>query len=77
MKRKNKLPKYYLGTRKPVSLGYQLPKTGNTNYTSTPGDSIRPTIDVMRSQTVPQGLNKLYQSATPALNIYSMMQKAP
>lgn len=56
MKRKNKLPKYWLGTAKPLSMGYQQNRgVGDTLTSTTTGQSIRPELN--RSQ-VPNAISK-------------------
>ena len=71
MKRKNKLPKYYLGTRMPTSLGYQPNYgIGNQQFTSTPGQSIQPEITSLKSNIVPQAVNRAQQYGS---NVYGMI----
>lgn len=59
MKRKNKLPKYWLGTRMPTSLGYQPNYgIGNVQYNSTPGQSIEPDVRALKNNTIPNTISK-------------------
>lgn len=60
MKRKKKLPRYWLGTRMPTSLGYQPNYgIGNTSYTSTPGiENINDETKTVRQNTIPSVMNK-------------------
>lgn len=64
MKKKNKLPKYWLGTRTPVSLGYQRNQgIGDVHFQQTPGQSVQPEIDAMKANKFPYALNKIQQNA--------------
>lgn len=77
MKRsKKKLPKFYLGTRKPTSLGYQPNYgIGTGQFTSVKGEDITPETRAMNQNIIPGALGKLTQHSSPALqtlqNTYS------
>lgn len=72
MKRsKKKLPKFYLGTRKPTSLGYQPNYgIGTGQFTSVKGEDITPEARAMRQNIVPGALSKLAQHSSPALQMF-------
>ena len=58
--RKKKLPRYWLGTRLPASLGYQKAKdAGNVSYSTTPGEDFTPEADAARSNIFPSAMNRL------------------
>ena len=71
MKRsKKKLPKFYLGTRKPTSLGYQPNYgIGTGQFTSVKGEDITPETRAMQQNIVPGALSKLAQHSSPALQM--------
>lgn len=71
MKRsKKKLPKFYLGTRKPTSLGYQPNYgIGTGQFTSVKGEDITPETRAMQQNIVPGALGKLAQHSSPALQM--------
>ena len=71
MKRsKKKLPKFYLGTRKPTSLGYQPNYgIGTGQFTSVKGEDITPETRAMQQNIVPGALSKLTQHSSPALQM--------
>lgn len=78
MKKRNnkKLPKYWLGTRKPTSLGYQPNYgIGGTQFSSTPGEDINPEIKTVKSNMIPSALDKLQQHGTTAFNVLSNYSK--
>ena len=59
MKRKNKLPKYWLGTAKPLSMGYQQNRgVGDTFTSTTIGQSIQPEVNAIRRSQVPNAISK-------------------
>ena len=61
MKRNNKkkLPRYWLGTRRPTTLGYQPNKGIGDSLTSTnPGISVRPDAQAMRQNFVPSMIGR-------------------
>lgn len=72
MKRsKKKLPKFYLGTRKPTSLGYQPNYgIGTGQFTSVKGEDITPEARAMQQNIVPGALSKLAQHSSPALQMF-------
>ncbi len=77
-KNKKKLPKFWLGTRMPTSLGYQPNYgIGGYQYTSTPGESISPEINTTRSNTIPSALNKLQTNSSFAINALKDIVKVP
>lgn len=69
MKRKNKLPRYWLGTKMPTSLGYQPNYgIGNAQFTSTPGESLEPEVRSIRNNIIPNALGKAQTYGSFALN---------
>ena len=69
-KSKKKLPKFYLGTRKPTSLGYQPNYgIGTGQFTSVKGEDITPETRAMQQNIVPGALGKLAQHSSPALQM--------
>lgn len=59
MKRKNKLPKYWLGTAKPLSMGYQQNRgVGDSIVNTDYGESILPEVNAMRKNQIPNALGK-------------------
>lgn len=74
MKKKNKkkLPGYWLGTRKPTSLGYQPNYgIGNAQFTSVEGEDLTPEANAARRNIIPSALNKITQQGT---NIAGILQ---
>ena len=74
MKKKNKkkLPGYWLGTRKPTSLGYQPNYgIGNAQFTSVEGEDLTPEANAARRNIIPNALNKITQQGT---NIAGILQ---
>lgn len=56
---KKKLPRYWLGTRKPTTLGYQPNKGIGDSLTSTnPGISLQPEVNAMKQNQIPNALGK-------------------
>lgn len=79
MKKKNnrKLPRYWLGTRKPTSLGYQPNYgIGATQFSSTPGEDINPEIKTVKSNMIPSALNKLQQHSSSLFNMFNWKNNA-
>ena len=76
-KNKRKLPRYWLGTRKPTSLGYQ-PNfgIGNAQFSSVKGEDIAPETRALRSSTITNALNKLMQGSQTPLSVISNMKGA-
>lgn len=75
-KNKKKLPRFWLGTRKPTSLGYQPNYgIGTGQFTSVRGEDITPETRAMNQNIIPGAFGKLTQHSSPALqtlqNIYS------
>lgn len=68
--KKKKLPKYWLGTRKPTSLGYQPNYgIGNAQFTSVQGEDLMPEVNAAKRNILPGALNKLQKSATSVVNM--------
>jgi len=66
--RKKKLPRYWLGTRLPASLGYQKAKdAGNVSHSTTQGEDFTPEANASRANILPSALNKTTQSIMPTL----------
>lgn len=64
MKRKNKLPKFWLGTRVPTDIGYQRNQgIGATSFTTTPGESIAPEVKSMRQNLIPNAIQTFSANA--------------
>lgn len=68
MKRKNKLPRYWLGTRMPTSTGYQQSYAPTNTHTSTPGYDVQPQANAIKNSAIPNALGKLSSSSSYALN---------
>ena len=63
-KRKNKLPRFWLGTRVPTDMGYQRNNgIGATSFTTTPGESIAPEVKAMRQNLIPNAIQTLSSNA--------------
>lgn len=78
MKKKNKLPKYWLGTRTPVSLGYQRNQgIGDVHFQQTPGQSVQPEIEAMKANKFPYTLNKIQQNVQFPLQALQNTVKLP
>lgn len=78
MKKKNKkkLPKYWLGTRKPTSLGYQPNYgIGNAQFTSVEGEDLTPEANAARRNIMPSALGKLSQQGMWTSSILSNTMK--
>ena len=72
MKKKNKkkLPGYWLGTRKPTSLGYQPNYgIGNAQFTSVEGEDLTPEANAARRNIIPSALGKISQQGMFAANM--------
>ena len=75
--RKKRLPKYWLGTRMPASLGYQPNQgAGNVSYSTTKGEDFTAEADASRKKILPDAFNRLQQSTTPLLNMFQNTTKA-
>lgn len=69
MKRKKKLPRYWLGTRMPTDLGHQPNYgIGGQQMSSTPGQSLYPEIQTTKANTIPSALNKLQTTSSFAID---------
>lgn len=69
-KNKKKLPRFWLGTRKSTSLGYQPNYgIGTGQFTSVRGEDINPETRAMQQNIVPGALGKLTQHSSPALQM--------
>ena len=74
--RKNRLPKYWLGTRLPASLGYQPNQgAGNVSYSTTKGEDFTAEANASRANILPSALNRLQQSTTPLMNMFQNTTK--
>ena len=75
--RKKRLPKYWLGTRMPASLGYQPNQgAGNVSYSTTRGEDFTAEANASRANILPSAFNRLQQSTTPLLNMFQNTTKA-
>lgn len=75
--RKKRLPKYWLGTRMPASLGYQPNQgAGNVSYSTTKGEDFTAEANASRANILPSAFNRLQQSTTPLLNMFQNTTKA-
>lgn len=64
MKQKKKLPRYWLGTRKPTGLGYQPNRgIGDATFNTQKGISVQPEANAMRQNQIPNALNRLMSGA--------------
>lgn len=69
--RKKKLPRYWLGTRMPASLGYQPNQgAGNVSYSTKLGEDFTAEANAARANILPSAINRLQQSTTPLLNMF-------
>ena len=69
---KKKLPKYWLGTRMPTSLGYQRPDTSSrTQFSSQAGESLTPEVKAAQANIIPGALNKVQQGVQYPLSAYN------
>ena len=58
--RKKKLPRYWLGTRMPTSLGYQPNQgIGNVSYSTTRGENFMPEANAETANILPSAINRL------------------
>lgn len=70
--RKKRLPGYWLGTRKPTSLGYQPNYgIGNAQFTTVEGEDLTPEVKAARRNILPSTLNKATQAG---MNISNILQ---
>ena len=75
--RKKRLPKYWLGTRLPASLGYQPNQgAGNVSYSTTKGEDFTAEADASRKKILPDAFNRLQQSTTPLMNMFQNTVKS-
>lgn len=75
--RKKRLPKYWLGTRMPASLGYQPNQgAGNVSYSTTRGEDFTAEANASRANILPSAFNRLQQSTTPLLNMFQNTVKS-
>ena len=66
--RKKRLPKYWLGTRMPASLGYQPNQgAGNVSYSTTKGEDFTAEANASRANILPSAFNKTTQSIVPTI----------
>lgn len=78
MKRKNKLPKYWLGTIKPTDRGFQQSRRiGDTGFSTQQGVPVQPEADAARANQFSNTLNKLQQNAQYPLQSLSNMTYIP
>lgn len=61
---KKKLPRFALGTRHPMYMGYQRNQgIGAANVTTTKGEDLQPEVDAMRANQIPNAFNGLQQNS--------------
>ena len=78
MKRKNKLPKYWLGTAKPLSMGYQQNRgVGDTLTSTTTGQSIQPEVNAMRRSQVPNAISKFAGASQYPMQVLQNLKTIP
>lgn len=66
--RKKRLPKYWLGTRMPASLGYQPNQgAGNVSYSTAKGEDFTPEANAASANILPSAFNKATQSIIPTI----------
>lgn len=76
-KNRKKLPRYWLGTRMPASLGYQPNQgAGNVSYSTTLGEDFTAEANAARANILPSAINRLQQSTAPLLNMWQNTAKA-
>ena len=70
-KNRKKLPRYWLGTRMPASLGYQPNQgAGNVSYSTKLGEDFTAEANASRANILPSAINRLQQSVTPLMNMW-------
>lgn len=75
--KKKRLPGYWLGTRKPTSLGYQPNYgIGNAQFTTVEGEDLTPEVKAAKRNIFPNTLGKITQQATSLSNILSNTVKS-
>lgn len=78
MKQKKKLPRYWLGTRKPTGLGYQPNRgIGDTTFNTQKGISVQPEANAMRQNQLPNALGKLSSAAQYPMQMLQNMKSIP
>lgn len=76
-KNRKKLPRYWLGTRMPASLGYQPNQgAGNVSYSTKLGEDFTAEANAARANILPSAINRLQQNATPLMNMWQNTTKA-
>lgn len=76
-KNRKKLPRYWLGTRMPASLGYQPNQgAGNVSYSTKLGEDFTAEANAARANILPSAINRLQQSTTPLMNMWQNSIKA-
>lgn len=77
-KSKKKLPRYWLGTRKPTSLGYQANRgIGDSLTTTTLGQSIQPEVSAMKANQIPNAVAKAGSSLQFPMQMAQNMSAIP
>ena len=75
-KNRKKLPRYWLGTRMPASLGYQPNQgAGNVSYSTKLGEDFTAEADAERKNIFPSAVNRFQQSATPLMYMWQNTDK--
>ena len=70
-KNRKKLPRYWLGTRMPASLGYQPNQgAGNVSYSTKLGEDFTAEANAAQANILPSAINRLQQSITPLMNMW-------
>lgn len=76
-KNRKKLPRYWLGTRMPASLGYQPNQgAGNVSYSTKLGEDFTAEANAAQANILPSAINRLQQSTTPLMNMWQNSIKA-
>lgn len=78
VKKIRRLPGFWLGTRKPTSLGYQRNQgIGTPQFTSVAGEDIQPEVNAMQNNYIPNALQKLTQNVQQPITALSNRTTIP
>lgn len=78
MKQKKKLPRYWLGTRKPTGLGYQPNRgIGDTTFNTQKGIPVQDAADTLHKNQFYTGFNKFVAAAQNPVHMLQNMKTVP
>lgn len=78
MKQKKKLPRYWLGTRKPTGLGYQPNRgIGDTTFNTQKGIPVQDAADTLHKNQFYTGFNKFIAAAQNPMHMVQNMKTVP